>query len=155
MRERLFSWLSFLRLVQYGASSIIFDPDNRVLLVRHRLRGGWEWPAGGGKLGELPHKAVIRETREEVGIDLNDPKLVSVFVRSVPGLASRFNFTFVEQVTAEAAAGAKLDRLELAEMWWVGLDEAAGLISPRLRRRFEASVAAWREGTVAYITTGS
>ena len=151
MRERFFGWLSFLRLVQYGSSAIIFDPDNRVLLVKHRLRGAWEWPAGGGKLGEPPHAAVVREIKEEVGIELSQPRLVTVYVRSLPGLASRFNFTFAEQVSAKTAAAVRLDKLELSDMRWATLEEAENLISPRLRRRFRVAVKAWQDGSVAYM----
>lgn len=152
MRERLFSWLSFARLVQYGTSALIFDPEGRVLLVKHRLRGGWEWPAGGGKLGELPHQGVIREVQEEVSIELQNPRLVAVYARRQPWLATRINFTFGETVSAEAAARAEFERFELTDMRWVALEEAGRLISPRLRHRFELSLAAWQEGRVAYIS---
>lgn len=151
MRERIFSWLSFLRFVQYGASVLAVDAEGRVLLVKHRLRGGWEWPAGGGKLGELPDQAAIREIREEAGIEAANPKLVAVYARKVPGLATRLNFTFAVRVNRDQAASAAFDRLELTALRWVTLDEAERLVSPRLRRRFLAAVQAWQTGQVVYL----
>jgi 8-oxo-dGTP pyrophosphatase MutT (NUDIX family) len=153
VREKLFSWVSFLRLVQYCASALVFDPDGRVLLVKHRLRGGWEWPAGGGKLGEVPDQAVVREIKEETGIELNSPRLIAVYVRSFPGLASRFNFTFAEQVSAEVAAAVKFDRVELLDIRWVEVAEAQQLVSRRLLKRFNAAIQSWKDGTVAYVTS--
>lgn len=151
MRERIFSWLSYFRLVQYGASALIFDPEGRVLLVKHRLRGGWEWPAGGGKLGEPPHLAVAREAKEEVGIELAKPRLAAVYARSFPGLATRFNFTFTEEVSAQVAAAAKFDRFELSDMRWATVGEARELVSRRLLARFDAAIQACNDGTVAYL----
>jgi 8-oxo-dGTP pyrophosphatase MutT (NUDIX family) len=153
VRERFFGWLTFLRLVQYGASALIFDPEGRVLLVKHRLRGGWEWPAGGGKLGEPPHKAVMREIKEETGVALEQPRLVAIHVRSLPALAARFNFTFAEQISTEAAKTAKFDRLELSDMRWVEVEAARQLLSRRLIKRFDASLGAWHDGSVAYLTS--
>lgn len=153
MRERLFNWLSFVRLVQYGASALIFDGQGRVLLVKHRLRGGWEWPAGGGKLGELPERAVIREIKEETGVVLQEPRLVAVYARRFPGFATRFNFTFAEKVSDDAVGLAQFDQLELVAMKWVPVDEARQLLTPRLRRRFEAALSAWQDGSVVYLSS--
>lgn len=138
--------------MQYGASVLIFDPDGRLLLVKHRLRGAWEWPAGGGKLGEPPHVAAVREAGEEVHIVLTAPKLVGVYVNAAKWLPARFNFAFTETVTAAAAAGARYDRLELTAMRWVDTEEALRVISPRLRWRLERLLEARAAGVVAYLS---
>lgn len=57
------------------AACALIDPDGRVLLARRpegkKMAGLWEFP--GGKLhdGETPETALIRELKEELGIDVS------------------------------------------------------------------------------------
>lgn len=52
----------------------LIDVDGRVLLARRPsgkpMAGLWEFPGGKVQEGELPEAALIRELREELGIDV-------------------------------------------------------------------------------------
>jgi len=48
--------------------------DSKILLVQER--GMYHLPGGGVNIGEDPSEAVIRETKEETGIDVASPKLI-------------------------------------------------------------------------------
>ncbi len=56
------------------AACALIDIDNRVLLARRpegkKMAGLWEFPGGKLNPGETPEAAVIRELREELGIDV-------------------------------------------------------------------------------------
>ncbi len=56
------------------AACALVDPDGRVLLARRPegkpLAGLWEFPGGKVKQGETPEAALIRELKEELGIDV-------------------------------------------------------------------------------------
>lgn len=58
------------------AVAIIFDQEQRVLITRrpvHAAHGGmWEFPGGKLEANELPEQALVREIKEEVGIDILD-----------------------------------------------------------------------------------
>ena len=62
-----------------GAFAIIFDEGNRVLLCHRRDVDVWNLPGGAVESGELPTEAVIRETREETGLDVVVERLVGVY----------------------------------------------------------------------------
>ena len=53
----------------------LVDPDGRVLLQRRpegkHLAGLWEFPGGKVEPGETPEAALIRELREELGVDIS------------------------------------------------------------------------------------
>jgi 8-oxo-dGTP diphosphatase len=61
-----------VKIVLVSAVALI-DPDGRVLLAQRpegkSLAGLWEFPGGKVELGESPEVALIRELREELGIE--------------------------------------------------------------------------------------
>jgi 8-oxo-dGTP diphosphatase len=57
------------------AACALIDPDGRVLLARRpegkKMAGLWEFPGGKLRDGETPEAALIRELKEELGIDVS------------------------------------------------------------------------------------
>jgi 8-oxo-dGTP diphosphatase len=62
-----------------GAFAIIFDNRCRVLLCHRRDMDAWNLPGGGVESGELPIEAVIREAKEETGLDVAVERLVGIY----------------------------------------------------------------------------
>jgi len=77
-------WQSCLvrRRQRLAAYALIVDGSGRVLLARQpdgrRYRGRWSLPGGGVDHGEHPEQAVIREVREETGVDVRVGALLDV-----------------------------------------------------------------------------
>ena len=62
--------------------------DGRALLVRRGsepLKGQWSIPGGTLELGETIAEGVVRELREETGLDVRVVELLEVFERIFPG----------------------------------------------------------------------
>ena len=62
-----------------GAFAIIFDAESRVLLCHRRDMDAWNLPGGGVERGELPTEAVLREVKEETGLDAAIVRLLGVY----------------------------------------------------------------------------
>ena len=62
-----------------GAFAVIFDDNGRVLLSHRRDYDLWNLPGGRVEIGELPTESVIRETKEETGLDVAIEKLIGVY----------------------------------------------------------------------------
>jgi len=58
---------------------IALDPEGRILLQRRTDDGTWGLPGGLMEIGEAPEEAVIRETKEEMGLDIGEVELFDVF----------------------------------------------------------------------------
>jgi 8-oxo-dGTP diphosphatase len=58
------------------AACALVDPDGRVLIAERpqgkSLAGLWEFPGGKVEAGERPELALIRELKEELGIDVTE-----------------------------------------------------------------------------------
>lgn len=54
--------------------------DNRLLLVKQRVRAERDWslPGGGVESGETLEKAIIREIKEETGLDVSVKRLLYI-----------------------------------------------------------------------------
>jgi ADP-ribose pyrophosphatase YjhB (NUDIX family) len=53
--------------------------NQRLLLVRERMDGGWTMPGGWADVGDIPSKAAEREVLEEAGFYVKAKKVVGVY----------------------------------------------------------------------------
>jgi len=62
-----------------GAFAIILDDKNRVLLCHRRDYDLWNLPGGGMHMNEAPWECVVREVKEEIGLDVEVERLTGVY----------------------------------------------------------------------------
>lgn len=62
-----------------GAFAIVTDSENRILLCLRTDADIWNLPGGGIECGEAPWEGVVREVKEETGLDAVVEKLIGVY----------------------------------------------------------------------------
>jgi 8-oxo-dGTP pyrophosphatase MutT (NUDIX family) len=68
------------RLLQVpSVAAIIRDADGGILLQLRSRNGRWGLPSGAIDPGETPEEAVVREVREETGLEVEPLRLLGVF----------------------------------------------------------------------------
>jgi mutator protein MutT len=66
-------------LLMPGVSAVIRNEAGAILLHRREDDGGWSLPAGAVDPGESPAQSIVREVREETGLDVVPERILGVF----------------------------------------------------------------------------
>ncbi|HEX8745466.1 MAG TPA: NUDIX domain-containing protein [Thermoleophilaceae bacterium] len=98
----------------------VLTRGREVLLVRHTYGSAtrWELPGGGVKRGEEPHDAARREAREELGLDIDDWRLLGDLFERIDGKRDTL-WCYTAAVEGRAIV---TDGAEIAEARWFGRD---------------------------------
>jgi 8-oxo-dGTP diphosphatase len=119
-----------------GAAAFLFDDVGRLLLLRHSYDGGrWGLPGGRMGPGEDPLDCVVRETREETGVDVAVDHLIGLY-RLENGFAA---YAFACRIVR----GEPLvqDPAEIAEVAWLRPDAVSQPVTDLLHYALPDAVA--------------
>ena len=73
-----------------AVAALVRDEEGRILLQRRSDDGCWNLPAGAVDPGESPADAVVREVREETGLEVRPVRVAGVFGGRGDGLHVRY-----------------------------------------------------------------
>jgi mutator protein MutT len=112
-----------------GVGAVIFDAG-RVLLVRRGhapLQGEWSLPGGAVETGETLEAAVVREIREETGLDVLVGRLVEVVdrIHRLPDGRVEYHYVVVDYLCVPKGSH-PVPGSDAADVRWVPLHELDG-----------------------------
>ena len=116
---------------------VIFDEQERVLLMREKTDGRWSLPGGWADPGDTPSAAVTREVLEETGYHSAAVKLIACWDREVQGNPPPlpvhvYKLFFLCRAAGPVQAPAALETLDVG---WFGLAELPPLSLGRVNQR--------------------
>ena len=112
-----------------GIGAVIVSENKIVLIKRGNepSRGKWTIPGGLVELGENPEQAVIRETKEETGLDVENPTLIDVVSNVDLDEKGKVKYHYVIiDYFVHAKSGTAQAASDAVELRWVSLDEVEG-----------------------------
>jgi mutator protein MutT len=124
-----------------GVGALILS-EGKILLEKRRnepAKGKWSIPGGVVEVGESPEEAVIRETKEETGLDVEAPRLVDVVCqvdRDADGRV-KYHFVIIDYLVKVRRGEAKATS-DAEDVRWVAFDEVENYsLTPSFRRFFK------------------
>lgn len=136
-----------------GAGACILR-EGKLLLIRRGAepgKGRWSIPGGLVELGENVEDAMVREAKEEVGLDVKAVKLVDVFDSLTLDDLGRVQYHFVVVNFLVRLVGGRLHTADdVTESKWVPLDEVEKYELTRSFRTFfekhKENLMKWSDG---------
>ncbi|GAA2303841.1 NUDIX domain-containing protein [Nonomuraea roseoviolacea subsp. roseoviolacea] len=128
----------------------VFDGSGRLLLARHGDVGLWAAPGGMLDPDERPEEAVVRELREELGVEVEVRGVIGVYsgpeFHAVYPNGHRCQYMIAVYGCALASGVPQPDGDEITDYRWVTEEELAGLAMTPWSPRVLPEVFAWWRG---------
>jgi mutator protein MutT len=114
-----------------GVGAVVVS-DDRVLVIRRAhepLKGEWSLPGGAVELGESLQAAVVREVREETGLDVEVGPLVEVVdrVQRAPDGRVAYHFVVVDYLCRPRGEARPTSGSDADDVRWAAVGELTEL----------------------------
>ena len=126
------------------SAALIFRDGKLLITQRHadaHLGGLWEFPGGKREAGETFEQCLVREIREELGVEISVVELFEEISHAYPEKSVRLKFFRCQLLSGEPQP------LGCAAFKWAGKLELAGFAFPeadtRLLQRLKAPQVSW------------
>jgi ADP-ribose pyrophosphatase YjhB (NUDIX family) len=129
-----------------GAGMLFLNEKDELLLVKPNYKNHWGIVGGVVDEGESPMSAAVRETKEEIGLDITNPRFLCVYwypENEEKTEALQFVF-YGGKLTHEQIESIALEKKELDEFKFFPLEEAcsalAQVTSERVRKCYDSII---------------
>ena len=109
------------------AAAIILDEQQQLLLVRKKNTQFFMQVGGKLEPNEVPEQTMLREIKEEIGVDATIEQFVGRFETRAANEADHLLVSYVYHVSIDQVP--RIDA-EIAEMKWVSLEVSQAFLAP-------------------------
>jgi len=138
---------------QVGTAVLFFNDQGELLILKPNYKASWLVPGGSNDKNESPLECALRETKEEIGLDISEIKLVGIYHSLKRGLyPDSLKFIFFGGVLTDSQISQiKIQDEEIAEYCFKNPVEAVSLLSLSLKTSIPNCLEAIKENTFAYL----
>lgn len=117
----------------FVAVALVINKQGQLLMARRHdpknkgMHGRWEFPGGKIEFGEKPVQTVVRETREEVGLQVAAVRLLNNYSWFHPDRSHVQVFLLAYIARAQRGEKAVPHCKEVSDVAWVSVDTALGM----------------------------
>jgi mutator protein MutT len=124
-------------LIMVGATLLVLNQQNQLLMVKRTDNGCWGVPGGAMEPGESLEDTVTRETKEEIGIEVKEMELFGVYsgqdlYYQYPSGAEVYNVSIV-YLTRNIEGVIEVNQHEHSEHRYFSLHQLPSEISPPIK----------------------
>lgn len=102
--------------------AVVFNDKDEILLVREKVDGRWAMPGGWSDVGFTPREVVVKETKEETGLDVRADRLLAIMdKRCHPHPPSSF-YVYKLFILCEITGGTFNDTFDIMDKEFFSLD---------------------------------
>lgn len=128
---RVMVWRVFKPRV-YGVAALIRNQDGHILLIKASYLNVWHLPGGGIDGQETAAEAMVRETKEEVGLTVHAFREIERFEQNLYGATNTVSLFLVEDFEGNV----QIDGREIVDVMWADPTEPPDEMTQATRRGF-------------------
>ena len=140
-----------------GAGAVLLNATHEIMILKPTYKDGWGLPGGAVENNESPLEGVIREIKEEIGLDIKEFDLMGIEYDHQQGeRPENIQFTFFGGVlTDDQIHSIDLATHENSEFRFVATEVAVQLLRPYVARRLPFVLEAIKRGRFLYLENGN
>lgn len=124
----------------WGTGMLIVDNQGNLLLAQRTDNHNWASPGGKVEVSESPLQGVLRETKEESGLTVNNCKFYSYEMHLAPNSKPWTSFMFMANIS-DCVGDIQPQFSEMGEYQWFTLEDALQLdLFPPTRKSIERAI---------------
>jgi len=144
-------WREALPKKVSAIAAIILNDKDEVLIGNPTYKDHWVLIGGTIDEGESPSDAVVREVKEETGLDAKFSKMLMVeYLQSKIGDKTYDSYQLTALVELKDSEKMKPGDGEMEELRWLSIPEAKKLLSEYSAGRLETAIGAAKENITLY-----
>jgi ADP-ribose pyrophosphatase YjhB (NUDIX family) len=124
--QNLFSGENGYPTPKVDIRGVIFEKD-QIMLVKEKTDGLWALPGGWADVGYTPSEVVVKEVKEEAGVDVKPVKLVAVFDKKCHAHPPSALYVYKMFILCNIIAGNPEPGVETLEVAFFNKDELPDL----------------------------